>query len=90
MKPMEEFAYFGGIILKEIPSWKDVEACLLYLIDKGVDVNDAKCFDQICNLKQCMESYLQDEECLILNCQRIRNGANISISLRTSHPTQKL
>ena len=29
---------------------------------KGVDVDDAKCFDQICNLKRFVESYLQDEE----------------------------
>ena len=31
--------------------------CLEYLIGKGVDVDDAKCFDQICNLKQFAESY---------------------------------
>ena len=52
--------------LNEIPSWSDVEPCLKYLIDKGVDVDDAKCFDQICNLKQFVESYLQDEECIKL------------------------
>ena len=48
--------------LNEIPSWKDVELCLEYLIGKGVDVDDTKCFDQICNLKQFVESYLQDQE----------------------------
>ena len=51
--------------MDEISSWKDVELCLKYLITKGVDVDDvddAKCFDQICNLKQYVESYLQDEE----------------------------
>ena len=62
MKPMEEFACLKWMTLNEIPSWKDVEPCLEYLIDKGVDVGDAKCFDQICNLKQFVESYLQDEE----------------------------
>ena len=48
--------------LNEIPSWKNVELCLKYLIGIGVDVDNAKCFDQICNLKQFVESYLQDEE----------------------------
>ena len=62
MKPMEEFACFKRMTLNEIQSWSDVEPCLKYLIGKGVDVDDAKCFDQICNLKQFVESYLQDEE----------------------------
>ena len=62
MKLMEEFACFKWMTLKEIPSWKDVEPCLEYLIGKGVDVYDAKYFDQICNLKQFIESYLQHEE----------------------------
>ena len=62
MKPMEEFACFKWMTLNEIPSSKDVEPCLEYLIGKGVDVDDAKCVDQISNLKQFVESYLQDEE----------------------------
>ena len=62
MKPMEEFACFKWMTLNEIPSWKDVKPCLEYLIGKGVNVDDAKCFDQICNLNQFVESYLQDEE----------------------------
>ena len=63
MKPMEEFAYFKWMTLNEIPSWNDVESCLKYLIGIGVvDVDDAKCFGQICNLKQFVRSYLQDEE----------------------------
>ena len=48
--------------LNVIPSWKYVESCLEYLIGKGVDVDEAKCFDQICNLKEFVESYLQNEE----------------------------
>ena len=38
--------------------------CLFQMDDivKEVDVDDAKCFDQICNLKQFVESYPQDEE----------------------------
>ena len=56
--------------LNEIPSWKDVESCLEYLIGKGVDVNDAKCFDQICNLKQFVESFLQDKEFIKLSTHK--------------------
>ena len=50
MKPTEEFACFDWMTMNDIPSWNDVEPCLKYLIGKGVDVDDAKCFDQICNL----------------------------------------
>ena len=62
MKPMEEFACFKWMTLNVIPSWKDVESCLEYLKGKGVNVDEAKCFDQICNLKEFVESYLKDEE----------------------------
>ena len=48
--------------VNEIPKWKDIEPCVEYLIGEGVDVDDAKCFDQICNLKRFVEGYLQDEE----------------------------
>ena len=57
IKPIKEFACFKWMTLKEIPSWKDVEPCLEYLIGKRVDVDDVKCFEQICNLKQFAESY---------------------------------
>ena len=33
--------------LNEIPSWKDVEPCLEYLIGKGVDVDETKCFQNV-------------------------------------------
>ena len=59
---MEKIGCFKWMALNEIPSWKDVEPCLEYLIGKRFDVDDAKCFDQICNLKQFVKSYLQDEE----------------------------
>ena len=62
MKSIEEFACFKWMTLNEIPIWKDVEPCLEYVIGKVVDVDDAKCFDQICNLKQFVESYLPEEE----------------------------
>ena len=87
MKLMGEFTCFKWMTLNEIPSWKDVEPCLEYLTGKGVDMDNAKCFDQICNLKQLVESYLQNKAFIKLQC--IRNSANISISLRTSHAAQK-
>ena len=73
--------------LNEIPSWKDVEPCLEYLIGKGADVNDAKCFDQICNLKQFVESYLQDEESIKLPthkkwCKYFNQSKNITCHLK--------
>ena len=63
IKAMKEFACFKWMMtLNEIPSWKAVEPFLEYLISKGIDVDDAECFDQIRNLKQFVESYLLDEE----------------------------
>ena len=41
MRPLEEFACFN-CTLNKIPSWKDEEPCLEYLIGKGVDVDNAK------------------------------------------------
>ena len=70
IKPMEDFACFKCMTFNEIPSWKDVEPCLEYLIDKGVDVDNAKCFDQICNMKQFVESYLQDEDFIKLSTHK--------------------
>ena len=61
-KWMEEFACFKWMTLNMIPSWKDLKPCLEYLIGKGVDLDNANCFDQICNLEQFVESYQQDEE----------------------------
>ena len=87
IKPLDEFACFKWMTLSEKPSWNDVEPCLKYLIGKGVNVDDAKCFDQTCNLKQFVESYLEDEKFIGLPTRR--NVANTSISLRTSHATQK-
>ena len=84
MKPMEEFACFKWMNLNEIPNWKDVELCVDYLICKGVDVDAAKCFDQICNLRSSfVESYLQDEEFIKLPphkkwCKYFNQSENIT------------
>ena len=61
-KTMEDFSCFQWMTLTEMPSWSDVEPCLFYLIEKEVDVDDAKCFDQFVNHKQFVENYKDDEE----------------------------
>ena len=79
----KEFAYFKWMTLNEISSWKDVEPCLEYLIGKRVDVDDAKCFYQICNLKQFVKSHLQDKEFIKLPthkkwCKYFNQSKNIT------------
>ena len=95
MKPMEELACFQWMTLNEITGWKDVEPCLEYLIGKGVDVDDAKCFDQFCNLKQFVESYLQDEEFIKLPthkkwCKYFDQSLNITCHSEISRIVQFL
>ncbi|CAB1459451.1 unnamed protein product [Pleuronectes platessa] len=46
MAPMEEFSTFMWMDLSEIPDWNDVEGCIRHLAEKGVAIDDAKCFDQ--------------------------------------------
>ncbi|KAL7841698.1 hypothetical protein SRHO_G00253890 [Serrasalmus rhombeus] len=55
MEPMEKFSTFMWMDLSEIPDWNDVEACIKNLAEKGVEVDDAKCFDQVTNLKKFIE-----------------------------------
>lgn len=62
MKPMEEFTPFMWMDLSQPPDWKDVEACIKYLGEKGVPIDDAKCFDQVTNLKKFTESGISDGE----------------------------
>lgn len=62
MKPLEEFSCFKWMVLSEIPNWTDVEPCVIYLIDKGVELDDVKCFDQVCNLRQFVERNKSDED----------------------------
>lgn len=49
----------GGVImwmdLSKTPDWNDIEACIKYLGEKGVLIDDAKCFDQLTNLKKFTE-----------------------------------
>lgn len=62
MKPMEDFSCFKWITLSDTPNWTEVEPCVKYLIDKGVQIDDVMCFDQMSNLKQFVETYKSDEE----------------------------
>uniref|UniRef100_A0AAR2JRD4 DUF4371 domain-containing protein n=1 Tax=Pygocentrus nattereri TaxID=42514 RepID=A0AAR2JRD4_PYGNA len=55
MATMEEFSIFMWVDLSEITDWNDVEACIKNLAEKGVEVDDAKCFDQVTNLKKFIE-----------------------------------
>lgn len=62
MTPMEEFSTFMWMNLSEPPNWNDVEACIKYLGEKGVAVDDVKCFDQVTNLGKFTETHNQGEE----------------------------
>lgn len=59
---MEEFSTFMWIDLTEPPNWSDVEACIKYLREEGVPVDDVKCFDQVTNLRKFTEKCNHDEE----------------------------
>ncbi len=50
--PIEEFTPFMWMDLTQPPSWNDVEACIMYLGEKGAPIDDAKCLDQVINLKK--------------------------------------
>ncbi|KAK1881409.1 Virion host shutoff protein [Dissostichus eleginoides] len=62
MTPMEEFSTFTWMDLSEPPEWNDVEACIKFLGEKGVVIDDVKCFDQVTNLKRFTERCNCDEE----------------------------
>lgn len=62
LRPLEDFSCFRWITLSETPNWSDVEPCIKYLLDKGVQIDDVKCFDQVSNLKKFTESCNSDEE----------------------------
>lgn len=62
MAPMEEFSSFMWMDLSETPDWNDIEACIKHLGEKGVPIDDAKCFDQVTNLKKFTERCNSDGE----------------------------
>ena len=38
-------------------SWTEVESSIKYMMDKGFDIDDSKCFNQFCNLKTFIATY---------------------------------
>uniref|UniRef100_A0AAR2KN72 HAT C-terminal dimerisation domain-containing protein n=1 Tax=Pygocentrus nattereri TaxID=42514 RepID=A0AAR2KN72_PYGNA len=59
--PMEEFSPFMWMDMSEPLKWNDVEVCIKYLGEKGVPIDDVKCFDQVANLKKFIESCSDDD-----------------------------
>jgi hypothetical protein len=55
MQPIEQFSCFMWMALNDIPQWSSVEPSLKVLINKGVSIDDVKCFDQFINLKKFLE-----------------------------------
>ena len=55
----EQFRCFKWMVLKNVLRWEDVEESLVFLLSKGVKLNDSKCFDQFCNLKSFVSEQLQ-------------------------------
>lgn len=51
-KQFEEFKVFAWMNLKTIPEFDDVQVCIDYLRRRNVDINEDKCFDQFCKLKE--------------------------------------
>ncbi|KAL0159203.1 hypothetical protein M9458_042928, partial [Cirrhinus mrigala] len=62
MTPMAEFSPFMWMDLSETPDWNDVETCIKYLREKGVQIDDVKCFDQFTNLKKFAKRSNSDGE----------------------------
>ena len=46
-----EFSCFNWMDLKTRPTWVDAEVCIKYLKEKNINIDDAKSFDQFCNLQ---------------------------------------
>ena len=62
IRPLDEFSCFTWMALGKTPEWKEVESCVKFLLDKGVQIDDVKCFDQFSNLKKFTESLNGDQE----------------------------
>ncbi|GAB0202178.1 hypothetical protein GRJ2_002683400 [Grus japonensis] len=57
MGPFGELSHFQWMQLRAPPTWAEVEACIKYLADHGVMVDDSKCFDQFCHLTTFLKDY---------------------------------
>ncbi len=74
MTPVEEFSTIMWMDMSGPPDWNDVEACIKYLREKGVPIDDAKCFDQVANLKKFIERCNSDEEFISLQVHQKWEG----------------
>ena len=60
--PLQEFTGFEWMALTKIPSWDEAVVTVSYLKEKEVEVDDSRCFDQLCNLKKFVEANHDEEE----------------------------
>ncbi|KAG8146513.1 hypothetical protein E2320_013667 [Naja naja] len=62
MSSLQEFSCFTWMALSDTPSWSDVEACITYSCEKGLEIDSMKCFIQFNNLKTFVEASRDEEE----------------------------
>ncbi|XP_026577594.1 uncharacterized protein LOC113450574 [Pseudonaja textilis] len=62
MSSLQEFSCFAWMALSDTPSWSDVEACITYLREKGLEIDSMECFIQFNNMKKFMEASRDEEE----------------------------
>ncbi|KAK9391302.1 hypothetical protein NXF25_018632 [Crotalus adamanteus] len=61
MASLQEFSCFAWMALSDTPSWGDVEACIAYLSEKGLEIDNMKCSFQFNNLKKFVEASSDEE-----------------------------
>ncbi|XP_055913202.1 uncharacterized protein LOC129946862 [Eupeodes corollae] len=57
---LDEFNCFIWMNFNKVPEWNDIQNSLLYLGEKGVNINENKLFDQFCNLKTFLEQEIKN------------------------------
>lgn len=58
---LQEFRIFQWMSMDDILKWDDVSKCIEYLLEKGVTINDSKCFDQCHNVNNFITTELHKE-----------------------------
>jgi hypothetical protein len=56
IQPLEEFSCFKLMEFENV-SWTEVELSINYMINEEFDIDDSKCFNQLCNLKTFIVTY---------------------------------
>ncbi|CAM4573944.1 unnamed protein product [Leuciscus chuanchicus] len=92
MAHMQEFSSFTWMDLSETPDWNDIEACIKHLEEKGVPIDDAKCFDQVTNLKKFTERCNSDGDFNSYEEARLKaNQATVTSNLESDEePPRRL